>query len=100
MALLGDFLVATGLALTFLVLAWLWGRTTSAGKPLNTFKKRSLVYGFTFVLGMGYIMVLVADLKWSGTLLFPVIGCWGVVLGFVAWLRYRRQKRDSGAAQE
>ena len=96
---LGDFLIATGLALTFFLLAWLWGRTTSAGKPLNTFKKGFLIYGFTFVLGMGYIMVLVADLKWPRTLLFPAIGCWGVVLGFVAWLRYRRQNRNSGAAQ-
>jgi hypothetical protein len=48
---------------------------------------------------MGYIMVLVADLKWPATLLFPAIGCWGVVLGLVAWLHYRRQKGDSGAAQ-
>ena len=51
-----------------------------------------LVYGFTFVLGMGYIMVLVADMQWPRTVLFPSLACWGVVVGFVAWLRYRRHR--------
>jgi hypothetical protein len=96
--LLSDFLVATGLALIFLLCS-LWGRTASAGNPFNTFKKGSLIYGFTFVLRMGNIMVLVADLKSPRTLLFPAIGCWGVVLGFAAWLRHKRQTRDSDAAQ-
>jgi hypothetical protein len=96
---LSDVLVATCLALIFLLLAWLWGRATSAGKPLNPFKRRLLFYGFAFVLGMGYIMTFSADLRWPRTWLFPAIACWGVVLGFVAWIRYRRQKRNSGVAQ-
>ena len=94
---LSDVLVATGLALIFLLLAWLWGRATSAGKPLNRFKRSLLLYGFFFVLGMGYIMTFVADLKWPQSLLFPAIACWGVVLGLVAWVSYRRQKRNSVA---
>jgi hypothetical protein len=99
LVLLTDFLVVTGVALIFLLLTWLWGRTTSAGKPLNPFKRRVLVYGFIFVLGMGYIMALVADLKWPRGLLFPAIACWGAALGVVAWYRYQRQSRDSCGAQ-
>ena len=93
---LGDVLVVTGLALIFLLLAWLWGRATSAGKPLNPFKRRFLFYSFAFVLGMGYIMTFVGNLKWPRALLLPAISCWGVMLGLVAWVRYRKQKRNSG----
>lgn len=85
-----DFLVGTGLALIFLFLSWLWGRATGAGKPLNLFKRRLLFYGFFFALGIVYIMVLVADLRWPRTLLFPAIACWGAILGFLAWFNYRR----------
>jgi len=96
---LSDVLVVTGLALIFLLLAWLWGRATSAGKHLNTFKRRFLFYGFVFVLGMAYIMTFVGDLKWPRISLFPAIACWGVVLVLVAWVRYRKQKRNSGVVQ-
>ena len=96
---LSDVLVVTGLALIFLLLAWLWGRATSAGKPLDTFKRRFLFYGFVFVLGTGYIMTFVGDLKWPRLSLFPAIACWGVVLVLVAWVRYRKQKRNSGVVQ-
>ena len=92
---LSDVLVATGLALIFLLLAWLWGRATSAGKRLNPFKRRLLFYGFVFVLGMGYIMTFVADLRWPRTWLFPAIACWGVVLGFVVVISPLTRPADS-----
>lgn len=95
-----DFLVITGLALIFLLLSWLWGRVISGGRPLNVFKTRLLCYGFAFVLGIGYLMVLVADLHWPKGLLFPMIGIWGGVLGLAAWWRYRRGKRSSGLGSE
>lgn len=87
-----DFLLIAGLALIFLLLSWFYGRVVSAGRPLNAFKRRVLGYGFAFVLGMGSLMVLVADLHWSKELLFPMIGGWGGVVGLVAWWRYRRAK--------
>jgi predicted tellurium resistance membrane protein TerC len=90
-----DFVVITGLALIFLLLSWLYGRLVSSGQPLNTFKKTVLVYAFIFVLGMGYLMALVADLHWPKDLLFPVVILWGGVVGFVAWVRRRREKRAS-----
>ena len=99
MRLLTDFFVATGLAMIFLLLTWLWGRATSAGKPLNQFKSRLLVFSLLFALGMGYIMALFANVRWPRALLFPSIACWGALLGLVAWSRYRRQKRDSPVSE-
>ena len=90
-----DFLVITGLALIFLLLSWLYGRLVSGGHPLNAFKRGVLGYGFMFVLGMGYIMLLVADLHWAKELLFPLIGVWGGLVGLLAWWRHRRGRRDA-----
>jgi len=92
MDVLQDFLVTTGLALIFLLLSWSWGRATGGGQPLNRFKRRFLAFGFLFALGMGYIMLLVVDLAWPRGFLFPLIGCWGVVLAGIAWYRYHRQR--------
>ena len=72
-----DFIVITALALVFLLLSWLYGRFLSGGHRLNAWKRRVLAYGFTFVLGMGYLTVLVADLHWPKDLLFPIIAGWG-----------------------
>lgn len=85
-----DLLVATALALLFLLLSWSWGRATSAGKPLNRFKRTLLTYSFIFVLGMSYMMAFAADLRWPKILLFSSIGCWGAALAGVAWYRHRR----------
>lgn len=89
-----DFLVITGLALLFLLISWAYGRVLSAGKPLNTVKKQILVWAFIFVLGLGYIMVAVADLDLRHDLLFELIGIWIVTVGLVGWwrFRYRPQK--------
>jgi hypothetical protein len=75
--LLSNLMVAIGFALIFLLLSWLRGRTTGGGLALNSFKIRLLVYGFVFLLGEGYLMVLFADLKWPRTLLFLAIASWG-----------------------
>jgi uncharacterized membrane protein len=96
--LFSDLVVATVLALILLFLSWLSGRATGRGKPLNRFKRRLLTFSFIFVLGMGYMMALVSDLKWSRTLLFPAIVCWGLVVAAVAWYCSRREKPESGAS--
>ena len=75
---LGDFLIATALALIFLALSWSWGRATSGGKPLDQFKKGCSRSGFVFVLGMSYLMsylmTLISDLNWNRLLVFPTSG--------------------------
>lgn len=93
MRLLEDFSVATSVALIFLLLTWLSGRALSGGGTLNSFKRGALIYGFVFVLGMGYVMLLVADMHWPKVVLFPAIGGWGCIVMLVARWRYRRQKR-------
>lgn len=95
MTLLVDLAVATGLALIFLLMTWLYGRVLSGGRPLNAFKKRVLGYTFMFALGMVYLMAFVSGLHWPKELLFPAIGGWGCVVGFLAWWRYRREKRNA-----
>jgi hypothetical protein len=90
MEFLKDFSVYTGLALLFLLLSWSYGRALSGGRPLNTVKRRILLYAFVFVLGTMYIMLLVSDLRWSNDLLFPLTGVWGGIVGLMAWWRHQR----------
>ena len=91
MNLLFNLSVATGLALLFLLMTWLYGRVLSGGRPLNAFKKKVLGYTFMFALGMVYLMALVAGLHWPKVVLFSAIGGWGGLVGLVAWWRYRRE---------
>jgi hypothetical protein len=90
-----DFLVATALALIFLALSWVYGRTLSGGRRLNYFKRTLLMWSFVFVLGEVYIMMFVSKLSWPKELLFAMIGLWGVVVAFVAFWLHRRGKRNS-----
>lgn len=89
MRLLIDFSVATGLALLFLLLSWVYGRVLSGGGRLNVFKRRLLTYGFVFALGMMYLMLAVSDLRLPRDLLFPLIASWGALVGVLAWWRLR-----------
>jgi hypothetical protein len=70
-------MVAGGFALIFLLLSWLRHRTPTSGMAIKSFKIRLLVYGFVFVLGEGYLIVIFADLKWPKILLFLAIASWG-----------------------
>ena len=89
MEFLKDFLVATGLALLFFLLSWSYGRVLTRGGPLNAVKRGILLYASVFALGMVYLMLIVSDFHWSKDLLFPMIGIWGVIVGLVAWWRFR-----------
>jgi hypothetical protein len=90
-----DFAVITGLALVFLLLSWAYSRAVGGGRPLNRFKRALLWNAFTFVLGMGYLMVLVADVHWPKGLLFPLIAGWGIAVAFWAWHRRRSKRAES-----
>lgn len=92
---LTDFGVMTGLALIFLVLSWSYMRSLNLGRPLRPIQKKMLFYSFIFALGMCYLMLLAGDMHWPKSLLFPVIGIWGGVVGFVAWWRYRQSQSQT-----
>jgi DMSO/TMAO reductase YedYZ heme-binding membrane subunit len=87
-----DFFVATALILIFVLLSWVYGRGLSGGRTLNPFKRRLLIYASIFAAGMIYLMLVVSDLHWRKELVFPLIGLWAIVVGLVAWFRYRRER--------
>jgi len=92
---LTDFGVMTGLALVFLALSWTYMRSLNLGRPLRPIQRKMLFYSFIFALGMCYLMLLVGDMHWPKSLLFPMIGIWGGVVGFVAWWRYRQSQSQT-----
>ena len=85
---LNNLIIAGCLALLFLLLYWIRGRNRSGWLPLRLFKVRVLAYGFLFVLGEVYLMVLFADLRWPRPLLFLTIASWGVLLSPGRWNRH------------
>lgn len=95
-----NLILASGFALIFLLLTWLRGRKTRRGSALKSLKLRLVLYGFGFVAGEVYLMVLFADLKWPRILLFFAIASWGVLLGAGAWYRDHRRRGDTYLAQE
>lgn len=82
------------LALLFLVFGWLYGRMVGGGRRLNPVQRKILRYGFFFVLGMGYLMALVSAIGWQGKWALVLTAAWGAVLGFLAWRRSRREKKQ------
>jgi hypothetical protein len=46
--------------------------------------------GFFCVLGMGYLMMILgSSFNWPEPLVFAAIAAWGILLGAIAWSRYR-----------
>jgi hypothetical protein len=78
-----PFIIAVG----FVVLGWGSVRPIYAGRPLPTHMKKTVFYGFFFVLGMGYLMMFGGGFNWPHALLFAGIGAWGALLASIAWWR-------------
>jgi len=57
--------------------------------------KKTLAYGFFFMLGASYLMLFGGQLNWPHPILFVAIGAWGVLLTSVAWWRYRHAQAVS-----
>jgi hypothetical protein len=76
--------------------AYAAARAVTGGKPLSQRTRTMLRYGSFFVLGMGYLIMIL------GTLKMPDIALWTSVIvwaGFVIWLavwRHRKEKRSDG----
>ncbi|HEV2177376.1 MAG TPA: hypothetical protein VGW33_09265 [Terriglobia bacterium] len=88
-----DFIVGTGGALLFLAIVWIWGRVfVMRGRPLSSVQKKMLGYGFLFMLGLAYTMTFAVWFKWPHPLMWGIIAGWGVLVGFTAWWRHRREK--------
>jgi hypothetical protein len=82
--------------LIWLFLSWGWCRTVRGGGPLTTVQKRIMLFGFLFVVGMVYLMAwndqLSAGAGLPGRLVWiPSSIAWGVILGVIAWEKYRKE---------
>ena len=86
-------------AVAWLFLSWLYARAVSLGRPLNRVQKGMIVYGFLFVLGMGYLLMFGGALHWQKVALFLSVALWGGLVAAVAWWRYRKAKTHSMGEQ-
>lgn len=88
------------LGAVFLLLGWPYARLLRAGQPLTEVQQEMLRYGFFFVLGMGYAMVLAASLGIPGKWALALTGAWGAALAWLAWYRQStRQVRGRQTAE-
>lgn len=92
---LTDIGVVVGITVIFLALSWSYMRSINVGQPLRPIQRTMLFYGFSFVLGMGCVMLLVSDLHWPRQLMFPLIGILGALVAATAWWRYRRSQSQA-----
>lgn len=83
------------LGLVFLLLGWPFARLMRGGRALNGVQRKMLLYGFLFVLGMGYSMALGALLHWQGSSSIALTLAWVMILAFAAWTRSRRKNNVS-----
>jgi hypothetical protein len=74
-------------AIGWLLISWLYARAVSLGRPLSAVQKGMIIYGFIFVLGMGYLIMMGGALHWQKTAIFPCIGIWAGAVGLLAWSR-------------
>ena len=82
------------MALVFLVFAWPYARMVGRDRRLNPVQRRMLLYGFFFVLGMGYLMATVSAIGWQGKRALVLTAAWAAALGFLARWRSRREKKE------
>jgi hypothetical protein len=89
-------------AISFVLLAWASFRRIYAGRELPGYMKKTLFYGFFFALGMCYVIMFAGGFNWPDPLLFAAIGAWGILLGAIAWSRYRLSHAagEKSAAQQ
>ena len=90
-----DVLMPLALALVFLILGWPYARSVSGGRPLNPVQRKMLLYGFWYVLGMGYLVVAANALRLPDWMWVAVIVAWSLLLALVAWGRYRQGHRQT-----
>ena len=82
-----NILVPPVLALVFLVLGWPYARLVAGNRPLNPVQRKMLVYGFWFVLGMGYLVLTASKLRFPDWMWVAMIMAWAVFLAALAWWR-------------
>jgi hypothetical protein len=74
-----------------------WGvmRRIQAGGPLSSYQKGLLFYGFIFVVGAGYSMMLVFRLDLPKPLWLLLTVMWAAIIGKIAQKHYQRERDPS-----
>src|SRR5665213_4101456 len=90
-----DILAPPIIALVFLCLGLLYGRTIRQGQPLTPVMRMILGYGFLFVLGTLYSIAFVVMLGWPRPLWIVFTVAWALMLASIAWWRYRQRQSQS-----
>jgi hypothetical protein len=85
-----NILMPPVLALVFLILGWPYARFVAGGRPLNQVQKKMLFYGFWFILGMGYLVLIASKLRLPDWMWVAMIIAWAMLLAALAWWRSRR----------
>lgn len=91
-----DILMPAVVSVAFLLLSWSYARSINRGRPLRPTQQKMLYYGFSFVLGAGYLALSGAVLRWPMARWVWLIVGWGVLLASVAWWRRKRARENSG----
>ncbi len=90
-----DILVPPGGALIAIFFSWATMRAIQAGRPLTYFQKDLLFYGFFFLAGAAYFMLVEVTLSLPQQTWVLLSLAWGALLGRIAWQRYQRTRRSS-----
>lgn len=84
------------LTLIVIVLGYLQSRMIRRGRPLSPLQRKLMFYMPTFVLGMGYAIMLQDQLAalfhWKNAWI-AVMAAWGALLAAIAWTKYRANAR-------
>ena len=75
----------------FLLLSYPYLKAIRRDKPLTPFMRGLLLYGFFFILGLGYLMLAIGDFDLPPSVLWVGGPLWGGVIIFVVWWRHRRK---------
>lgn len=87
-----DLLFPAILSCVFFVVVWMSDRTIMKGQPLTRHMRRTLLYGFFFVLGTLYSMSIVAMFGLPRPLWIVFTVAWALLLVSIAVWRYRRAR--------
>ena len=73
--------------------AYAAARVVAGGNPLSQPTRTMLRYGSFFVLGMGYLIMILGTLKVPGAILWTSVFVWAALVVSFAFWRYRKTKK-------
>lgn len=78
-------------ALIALGIVWANQRVLREGKPLTRGLKLINVFAFSFIMGMGYIILFLIRSNASLDWLYLLLPLWGGLIGCLIWIRFKKR---------